>query len=93
MRAGLADGADLSAWGDANIVPGDDAGDDGAVQVAISVRIRFFRSDQVRACGEIRQLIVVGNAGIDDGYLYALARGKGMQLGTVGALVCGRFWR
>ena len=93
MRAGLAHSVDFRPWRDTNIVAGDDTGYDGAVQVAVAVRLRFLRRDKVRATAEVPQLIVGSHAGIDNGNLYALPGGKGVQTGAVVELILARLGR
>ena len=78
VRAGLAHSVDFCTRGDTDIVSGDDTGHDGAVQVAIAMRLWFLWRDKVRATAEMPQLIVTGHASIDNGYFDAFPGSKGM---------------
>ena len=78
VRAGLAHSVDFCTRGDTDIVSGDDTGHDGAVQVAIVMRLWFLWRDKVRATAEMPQLIVAGHASIDNGYFDAFPGSKGM---------------
>ena len=78
VRAGLAHSVNLCSRGDTDIVSGDDTGHDGAVQVAIAMRFWVLGRDKVRATAEMPQLVVTGNASIDNGYFDAFPGSKGM---------------
>lgn len=78
VRAGLAHSVNLCSRGDTDIVTGDNTGHDGAVQVAIAMRLRFLRRDKIRATAKMPQLIVAGHPGIDNGYFDAFPGSKGM---------------
>ena len=82
MRAGLPDGVDFRLWGHSEIAAGNDAGNDSAVQVAVTHGVGFLRSHEVRArCHP--QLRVGGHAGINNCDFYPGPRGKGMQARAV----------
>ena len=78
VRAGLTHSVNLCSRGDTDIVSGNDTGHDGAVQVAIAMRLWFLRRDKIRATAEMPQLVVTGNASIDNGYFDAFPGSKGM---------------
>lgn len=74
VRGGLPDRHDLRIRGYADVGASDDAGDDGAVDVAVKKRLGVFRGDKIRAGHELIELRVRGYACIDDGYFDASAR-------------------
>ncbi|APT81870.1 hypothetical protein CAMM_02670 [Corynebacterium ammoniagenes DSM 20306] len=60
-----------------------DAGDHGAVNIAVMKRRGFIWGDEIRPRLELRKLLVFGNPRINDGDFYALPRGQPMQAGAV----------
>ena len=76
VRGGLPDGDDLRLGRDAERASGNDAGDRGAVVVAV---LQGVVGHEVPARAQVRDVRVRRHPGVDDGDAHAFARGKAAQ--------------
>ena len=79
VRGGLADGDELRVRGNAVGFPGDDAGDDGAVRVAVGKGVGVVVVDKVAARDKVGELGVRVDAGVDDGDAHPSAGGEAVR--------------